>query len=171
MKKIEAIIGIKEIPVILCDEWTPAQVKAFRLMVNRSATWADWDDDLLKLELLDLKTSDFNLALTGFDTKEIDDLILNDAPEEDALPPVPVKPVSCVGDLWICGSHRVLCGDATDPQAVSRLLGERMESASAERHYEEAALCRDQIRALSREIIPDAPNQHLADALIRDRGR
>jgi hypothetical protein len=125
MKKIEAIIGIKEIPVILCDEWTPAQVKAFRLMVNRSATWADWDDDLLKLELLDLKTSDFNLALTGFDTKEIDDLILNDAPEEDALPPVPVKPVSCVGDLWICGSHRVLCGDATDPQAVSRLLGDQ----------------------------------------------
>jgi ParB-like chromosome segregation protein Spo0J len=47
-------LGIKEIPVILCDEWTPAQVKAFRLMVNRSATWADWDDDLLKLELMDL---------------------------------------------------------------------------------------------------------------------
>jgi DNA modification methylase len=118
-------LGIKEIPVILCDEWTTAQVKAFRLMVNRSATWADWDEDLLKLELLDLKTSDYDLALTGFDTKEIDDLILNDAPEEDALPPVPVNPVSCVGDLWICGSHRVLCGDATDPEAVSRLLGDQ----------------------------------------------
>ncbi len=115
-------LGIKEIPVILCDEWTPAQVKAFRLMVNRSATWADWDEDLLKLELLDLKTSNFELALTGFDTKEIDELILNDVPEEDALPPVPVNPVSCVGDLWICDSHRLLCGDATDPQAVSRLL-------------------------------------------------
>jgi len=57
-------LGITEIPVILCDEWTPAQVKAFRLMVNRSATWADWDDELLKLELLDLKTSDYDLALT-----------------------------------------------------------------------------------------------------------
>ena len=76
-------LGITEIPVILCDEWTPAQVKAFRLMVNRSATWADWDEDLLKLELLDLKTADYDLALTGFDTKEIDELILNDAPEED----------------------------------------------------------------------------------------
>jgi hypothetical protein len=110
-------LGIKDIPVILCDEWTPAQVKAFRLMVNRSATWADWGNDLLKLELLDLKTSDYDLALTGFDTKEIDDLILNDVPEEDALPPVPVNPASSVGELWICSSHRVLCGDATDTRA------------------------------------------------------
>src|SRR6202521_6388372 len=53
-------LGITEIPVILCDEWTPAQVKAFRLLVNRSATWADWDEELLALELLDLKTSDYD---------------------------------------------------------------------------------------------------------------
>jgi hypothetical protein len=118
-------LGIAEIPVILCDEWTPAQVKAFRIMVNRSATWAEWDDDLLKLELLDLETSHFDLALTGFDTKEIDALILNDAPEEDAVPPAPMNPVSIIGDLWVCGSHRVLCGDATDAPTVSRLLGER----------------------------------------------
>src|ERR1700730_3962013 len=52
-------LGIAEIPVILCDEWTPAQVKAFRLMVNRSVAWAEWDDDLLSLELLDLKALDF----------------------------------------------------------------------------------------------------------------
>ena len=73
-------LGITDIPVILCDEWTPAQVKAFRLMVNRSATWADWDEELLAIELLDLQTSDFDLALTGFDTKEIDDLLLDDSP-------------------------------------------------------------------------------------------
>jgi ParB-like chromosome segregation protein Spo0J len=60
-------LGLTEIPVILCDEWTEAQVKAFRLMVNRSVTWADWDDDLLGLELLDLKELDFDLGLTGFD--------------------------------------------------------------------------------------------------------
>ncbi len=55
------------IPVIPCDDWTEAQVKAFRLMVNRSVTWAEWDDDLLGLELLDLKNLDFDLGLTGFD--------------------------------------------------------------------------------------------------------
>src|ERR1035437_9437804 len=118
-------LGITDIPVILCDEWTPAQVKAFRLMVNRSATWADWDDALLKLELMDLQTLGCDLALTGFDTKEIDDLILNDVPDEDAVPPVPITPVSRAGDLWLCGSQRWLCGDATDPEAVSRLLGDQ----------------------------------------------
>jgi DNA modification methylase len=118
-------LGMIEIPVIVCDEWTPAQVKAFRIMVNRSATWADWDEELLKLELLDLQTSEFDLALTGFDTKEIDALILNDAPDEDAAPPAPIEPTSGLGDLWLCGPHRVLCGDATDPQAVLHLLGDR----------------------------------------------
>jgi ParB-like chromosome segregation protein Spo0J len=50
-------LGIREVPVILCDEWTNAQVKAFRLMVNRSVTWAEWDEELLGLELLDLLMS------------------------------------------------------------------------------------------------------------------
>jgi DNA modification methylase len=118
-------LGITDIPIILCDEWTPAQVKAFRLLVNRSATWADWDEELLAIELLDLQTLEFDLALTGFDTKEIDDLILNEPPAEDAAPPPPYQPVTRAGDLWICGSHRVLCGDATDAQAVARLLGDR----------------------------------------------
>jgi ParB-like chromosome segregation protein Spo0J len=71
-------LGIADIPVILCDEWTAAQVKAFRLLVNRSAMWADWEEELLKIELLDLQTLDFDLSLTGFDTKELDDFLLND---------------------------------------------------------------------------------------------
>src|ERR1700733_5517947 len=69
-------LGIAEVPVILCDEWTPAQVKAFRLMVNRSVTWADWDEELLGLELEEIQASDFDLALTGFDTKELNELLL-----------------------------------------------------------------------------------------------
>src|SRR5450631_1527471 len=65
-------LGISDIPVILCDEWTPAQVRAFRLMVNRSATWAEWDEKLLALELQEIKASDCDLALTGFDARELD---------------------------------------------------------------------------------------------------
>src|SRR6202795_3494278 len=57
----------REVPVIPCDGWTDAQVKAFRLMVNRSVTWADFDEDLLALELQDLQEADFDLSLTGFD--------------------------------------------------------------------------------------------------------
>src|ERR1700730_14628694 len=118
---------ITGIPVILCDEWTDAQVKAFRLMVNRSVTWADWDDELLALELQELNAADFDLSLTGFDPKEIDDLLLapDDDDEANAAPPLPENPVSRLGDLWICGRHRVLCGDATSPEAVSTLLGDR----------------------------------------------
>jgi DNA modification methylase len=115
------------IPVILCDEWTDAQVKAFRLMVNRSVTWADWDDELLALELQELNAAEFDLSLTGFDPKEIDDLLF--APDDDdkanAAPPLPENPVSRLGDLWLCGKHRVLCGDATSPEAIAMLLGER----------------------------------------------
>lgn len=119
-------LGVKDVPVILCDEWTPAQVKAFRLMVNRSVTWAQWDEELLALELADLRDMDFDLGLTGFDVKEIDDFLsVNDDEKANDAPPLPDRPVSRAGDLWCCGPHRVLCGDATSPEAVSHLLGDR----------------------------------------------
>src|SRR6202166_371724 len=69
-------LGITEVPVILCDEWSPAQVRAFRLMVNRSVTWADWAEEVLALELQEIKESYFHLSPTGFNPKEIDDLML-----------------------------------------------------------------------------------------------
>src|SRR6202161_2139968 len=97
-------LGITEIPVILCDEWTPAQVKAFRLMVNRSVTWAAWDEDLLALELQELQASDSELDLTAFDPGEIDGLLaLEDDERENATPPLPESPVSRPGDLWVLG--------------------------------------------------------------------
>lgn len=70
-------LKMKEVPVILCDEWTDAQVKAFRLMVNKSVAWAEWDDELLRLEFDDLKALDFNLELTGFELGEIADLCID----------------------------------------------------------------------------------------------
>src|SRR5580700_2562948 len=69
-------LGITDIPVILCDEWTPEQVKAFRLLVNRSVTWAEWDEELLALELQELSAANYDLSLTGFETREIDELLL-----------------------------------------------------------------------------------------------
>src|SRR5215471_20476284 len=101
-------LGITEIPVILCDEWTDAQVKAFRLMVNRSVSWAEWDPELLAEELADLKGLDFDLSLTGFDDQEIDDFLSDpDDGRADAVPPVPEIPGSRVGDVWTLGNHRL----------------------------------------------------------------
>jgi hypothetical protein len=73
---------LDQVPVILCDEWSPAQVKAFRLLVNRSATWADWDEQLVAMELSELSALDFDLGLTGFDVQEINDFLFQD-PTED----------------------------------------------------------------------------------------
>jgi len=115
------------IPVIICDTWTDAQVRAFRLLVNRSANWAEFDDELLALELKELNEADFDLSLTGFDTKELDDLLADPADDAaaDAAPPLLLNPVSRLGDLWLCGPHRVLCGDCTSADAVATLLGDR----------------------------------------------
>jgi DNA modification methylase len=118
-------LGIREVPVILCDEWTPAQVKAFRLMVNRSVAWAEWDEDALAIELSELRDLEFDLSLTGFDTREIDAFLATPDDDDDAnaAPPLPEVAISRLGDLWLCGKHRVLCGDATDADAVARLCG------------------------------------------------
>jgi len=122
-------LGMTELPVILCDEWTPAQVKAFRLMVNRSVSWAEWDEEALALELQELADLEFDLSLTGFEPKELDDFLLPEDDEQaEMAPPSPESPVTRSGDLWECGkgrsTHRILCGDATNPEDVARLLGE-----------------------------------------------
>jgi DNA modification methylase len=95
-------------------------------MVNRSVTWADWDEELLSLELQELNADEFDLSLTGFDLKEIDGLLaIPDEEKANDVPAVPDIPVSRTGDLWLCGKHRVLCGDSIRSADVARLLGER----------------------------------------------
>jgi DNA modification methylase len=120
-------LELPEIPVILCDEWTPAQVKAFRLMVNRSVTWADWDEELLALELQGIQVADFDLSLTGFDDDELARLLAaQDATEgltdEHSAPELPKAPVSARGDLWILRNHKLLVGDATNQSDVTKLM-------------------------------------------------
>ena len=93
-------LGLETVPVILADDLTPAQIKAFRILANRSATWADWDEDLLRLELEELKLDDFDLALTGFDADELLEIMAGEETtsegntDEDASPEVLVTPVS-----------------------------------------------------------------------------
>lgn len=118
-------LGLQQVPVHVADNLTPAQVRAYRLMDNRSHEETDWDLELLGQELEELRGLDFDLELTGFDGREIDDLLLDDADDDraNAVPLVPEIPVSRAGDLWLCGPHRVLCGDSTQVDAVERLMG------------------------------------------------
>jgi DNA modification methylase len=117
-------LGMTELPVIVCDEWSEAQVKAFRLLVNRSVSWATWDTDLITSEIQELKASDFDLGLTGFEPFEIDEFLLGEEadPAQDVVPQLGEDVVTQAGNLWHCGPHRILCGDSTSEDAVHLLL-------------------------------------------------
>lgn len=109
-------LGLTEVPVALADELTPSQVKAFRLLANQSANWAEWDTELLKLELEELKADGYDMELTGFDDGELLELV-EDAGEGMTDPDdVPLVEdgeaiISKRGDIWILGDHRLMCGD------------------------------------------------------------
>jgi DNA modification methylase len=120
-------LGLKQVPVHVAYNLTPAQVKAYGLMDNRSHEEADWDLELLGPELEELKGLDFDLELTGFDEREIEDLLADPDLDDRAnqVPDVPENAVTIPGDLWLCGPHRIICSDATSPEAVARLLGPR----------------------------------------------
>ena len=123
--------GYKEVPCVFVDEMTEAQKKAYILADNRMALDAGWDDDLLKVELEALQDLDFDLGLTGFDEKEIADLFGVDngseVEDDDFDLTAALEKASFVekGDIWTVGRHRLMCGDATDPNDVDKLMGDK----------------------------------------------
>jgi DNA modification methylase len=120
-------LGLKEATVHVADNLTPAQVRAYRLLDNRSHEETSWDRDLLGLELLDLQGMGVDLDLTGFNTEELDRYLARSGGlcDEDAVPEVPETAVSAPGDLWLLGRHRLLCGDATVAGSYERVLAGR----------------------------------------------
>jgi DNA modification methylase len=121
-------LGLTEAPVHVAEGLTPAQVRAYRLLDNRSHEETSWDEDLLGFELLDLQGMGVDLDLTGFNTDELDRYLKGAQREgglcdEDALPPMPETPVSVAGDQWVLGNHRLLCGDATAEGSYEKLMG------------------------------------------------
>src|SRR6202163_601354 len=119
-------LGLEQVPVHVAENLTPAQVRAYRLLDNRSHEETSWDEELLGLELLDLKAMGIDMDLTGFDVSEIDDLLSGidiGLTDVDAVPDVPETPVSQAGDLWVLDKQRLLCGDATTKVDVNRVLG------------------------------------------------
>jgi len=126
-------LGIDEVPTLRLDHLTPAQARAFRIADNKLTENATWDDRLLAEQLRDLSLSglDFDIEVTGFEMGEIDLRIasLEDTPAEDEvdpadiLPAISAPPVSKIGDLWLLGRHRILCGNALEPEAFTALMG------------------------------------------------
>lgn len=116
--------GLRIAPCIRAEHLSPAQIKAFRLQDNRSAQDSDWLSDLLKDELTALQGLDFDLSLTGFDDREIQNLLVDDAElaRAEETPPLPENPVTVKGDVWLLGKHRLVCGDSTVATDVDKAL-------------------------------------------------
>lgn len=121
-------LGMEAVPVLLADDLSDAQIKAFRLSVNKMAEIAEWDDELLHLELDELRELDFDLDLTGFDQKEIDDIFADTAlniglTDPDDAPPInnQQSPITKTGDVWVMGKHRLMCGDSTSIEHIEKL--------------------------------------------------
>ncbi|MBD8680059.1 ParB N-terminal domain-containing protein [Sphingomonas sp. CFBP 13720] len=122
------LLRIEDIPTLALAYLTPAELKAYRLADNKIAANADWDPEILKIELeeIQLLTPDFELESTGFSTTEID-LVMDLSPADEKLEETPVlerREVTGVerGDLWLLGPHRLLCGDARDPDCFAQLM-------------------------------------------------
>jgi DNA modification methylase len=117
-------LGLDKVPVIELAHLTEAQKRAYILADNRLAEQAGWDRELLALELTDLGALGIDLGEIGFAGAELDALLDLGAgdPREEETPPVPEVPVSRAGDLWMLGTHRLMCGDATAEADVVRLL-------------------------------------------------
>jgi DNA modification methylase len=121
-------LGRCEIPVIVIAGLTENQKRAFILADNQLALNASWDEEMLRLELQALAEQDFNASLTGFDDAAIEELLRGEPAEllnADEAPDPEPQVVSAAGDLWILGNHRLLCGDGTSQEDLTRLLQNR----------------------------------------------
>lgn len=118
--------GIKEIPCVYVDYLTEAQKKAYILADNRMAMDAGWDEEMLKVELEALQDMAFDLSMTGFDEKELADLFKEDTQvqDDDFDLDAALEKAAFVkkGDIWTVGRHRLMCGDATSAEDVSKLM-------------------------------------------------
>lgn len=121
------LLGVASVPVIVLTHLSEGQKRAYILADNKLALNAGWDEDMLKLELLELaEFGDIDLTITGFSLDEIANITDARAGlvDPDDVPPPPAIPFTQPGDMWLLGDHRLICGDSTVPETVARLLGD-----------------------------------------------
>ena len=120
-------LNYKEVPVHVADKLSEAQVKAYRLADNRTGEETGWDEELLSLEIKELADYDIDIDLTGFNDNEVNKLLNQYAESQqgkigDDDIPDEIETRSQVGDLWLLGNHRVICGDSTNEENIKKLF-------------------------------------------------
>jgi DNA modification methylase len=120
-------LGLEKVPVHVATDLTPDQIRAYRIADNKTAELAEWNYDLLPIELEALKQANYDLGLLGFDpdalARLLDPTIKAGLCDPDEIPAPPDEAITKPGDLWLLGDHRLLCGDSSNPADVDRLLG------------------------------------------------
>jgi ParB-like chromosome segregation protein Spo0J len=157
-------LGLEVVPVVVLDHLSPTQRRALVIADNRIAENAGWDEAMLRIELEALQSEGFDLDITGFDADALAELMASEEPDaegqtdDDTVPEVGETPISRPGDVWICGQHRLLCGDATVPESYERL----MQGAVADMVFTDppynvnyANSAKDKMRGKDRAILND----------------
>lgn len=157
-------LGLPEVPVVPLDHLSDTQRRALILADNKIGENASWEDELLGIELADLKDAGFDLGLTGFSQEEWEALIAGEEAtkdgltDEDAVPEVSETPISKTGDVWILGEHKLLCGDATKADDFKVLLGDElvdMTFTDPPYNVNYANTAKDKMRGKNRPIMND----------------
>lgn len=120
-------LGIDELPCVRLEHLSEAQKKAYIIADNKLALNADWDFELLQIEIENLKEMDFDIDLLGFDESELSEFeatadTKDGLTDDDEIPEPPEDPVSVLGDVWLLGKHRLMCGDSCSQTAIEKLM-------------------------------------------------
>jgi DNA modification methylase len=164
-------LGLDKVPVRIATGLTDAQIKAYRLLDNRANQDALWDDDMLKIEVQDIDKMDIDLALTGFDEKELDKLLFveqDGLTDEDAVPE-DVEPRVKLGELWQLGNHRLLCGDATNNNDIEILFEDKKADlylTDPPYNVDYVGKTKDALKIQNDKFSDDKFNNFLTDAFI-----
>ena len=167
-------LGIAIVPVVILDHLTPTQRRALVIADNRIAENAGWDEAMLQVELADLQGDDFDLSLTGFDADALADLLAGEETtsdgqtDEDSVPDAGTS-ITRPGDVWICGNHRVICGDSTDASTYDALMaGEIADMVFTDPPYnvDYANTAKDKMRGTDRPILNDNLGAGFHDFLL-----
>ncbi len=167
-------LGIVTVPVVVLDHLTPTQRRALVIADNRIAENASWDDAMLQVELAALHDDDFDLSLTGFDADALADLLAGEETttegqtDEDSVPDAGPS-ITHPGDVWICGNHRVICGDSTNASTYDALMaGEIADMVFTDPPYnvDYANTAKDKMRGTDRPILNDNLGAGFHDFLL-----
>jgi DNA modification methylase len=121
-------LQLQSVPCVRHEHLTEAQRRAYVIADNKLAMNADWDEEMLKVELHDLHMAGFDVGILGFDSDELSDAMSLDDQEvvEDEIPAPQMEAITNPGDLWLLGEHRLLCGDSTVNSDVKKLIGNQV---------------------------------------------